>query len=210
MVDLQYDFMSGGALAVPRGDEVVAVANRMQPRFQWVLATQDWHPPGHASFASSHPGHRVGDVIEVDGRRQELWPDHCVQGTRGAELVQGLDCSRVRRVFRKGVDPAVDSYSAFFDNDHRRSTGLSEYLRANGIDEVYLLGLATDYCVLYSGRDARQLALRTHVIVDGCRAIDLHPGDGERALASLSTLGATLIRSDEVSFEAPSTQPASP
>lgn len=207
LVDLQYDFMQGGALAVPRGDEVVAVANRLQSRFDHVLATQDWHPPGHVSFASSHPGRAVGDVIMVDGRPQELWPDHCVQGTHGAELVRALDRTRVRRVFHKGVDPNVDSYSAFFDNDHRRSTGLAEYLRACGIDEVFLLGLATDYCVLYSGRDARQLGLRTNIVVDGCRAIDLQPGDGARALQSLVELGARLLRSDEVPSEAEEARP---
>lgn len=201
LVDLQYDFMPGGALAVPDGDRVVPVANRTQHRFDHVLATQDWHPPGHASFASSHPGHPVGDIITVDGRPQELWPDHCVQGTHGARLVRSLDTSRVQRVFRKGTDPGVDSYSAFFDNDHQRSTGLAEYLQANGIDEVFLLGLATDYCVLYSGRDARRLGLLTYVVVDGCRAINLQPGDGMRALEELRSLGARLIHSEDVPWE---------
>lgn len=201
LVDLQNDFLPGGALGVPRGDEVLPVANRVQTRFAHVFATQDWHPADHGSFASQYPGRQPGDVVELGGLPQVLWPDHCVQGTSGAELAPGLERGRIARVFRKGVDRMIDSYSTFFDNGHRRSTGLGEHLRALGIGEVFLLGLATDYCVLYSARDAHRLGFHTTVVVDGCRAIDLQPGDGERALAELRGLGVRLVQSEDVPFE---------
>jgi nicotinamidase/pyrazinamidase len=152
LIDIQDDFLPGGALAVPRGDEVIAVANRLSARadFDVVVATRDLHPAGHGSFASSHPGRRLGEVIDLDGLPQVMWPDHCVEGTPGSELAAALDRSRVARVFVKGTDPAIDSYSGFHDNGHRKATGLGDWLKARGVDEVWVLGLATDYCVRVS------------------------------------------------------------
>ena len=198
LVDLQNDFLPGGALAVPRGDQVVAVANALQAQFRHVLATKDWHPAGHRSFASSHPGCKPGQVVEVAGLDQILWPDHCVQDTPGAEFAPDLDTERIEHIVFKGVDPEVDSYSAFFDNARRRRTGLADQLRERGIDELYILGLATDYCVLFTVLDALDLGFRTHVVVDGCRAVDLRPGDGERAFDAMREAGAILTTSAEL------------
>jgi nicotinamidase/pyrazinamidase len=193
LVDLQNDFLLGGSLAVPDGNAVIDIANAVQPRFPLIVCTQDWHPADHLSFASQHPGRRPGDQIELAGLAQTLWADHCVQDTRGAEFVPGLDRQRVEAVFQKGTDRQVDSYSAFFDNAHRRDTGLGNFLKDRGVDEVWLLGLATDYCVRFSADDALSLGFRTHVIEDGCRAVDLQPGDGKRALAAMSGAGAKIV-----------------
>lgn len=193
VVDLQNDFMPGGALAVPGGDETVSVANRVMQRFELVIATQDFHPPNHASFVTENPGRQVGDVIELDGLRQEIWPVHCVRGTHGAELHRDLDTSRIARIFHKGEDPRVDSYSAFFDNAHRRDTGLGTYLAERKVSCITVLGLATDYCVRFTCLDALALGLRVRVIPEGCRAIDLTPGDGERSLSELVGRGVELI-----------------
>jgi nicotinamidase/pyrazinamidase len=197
LVDLQYDFMPGGALAVPRGDELVVVANGLMGRFDLVVATRDWHPADHGSFASQHPGREPGDVIELDGVEQVLWPDHCIQRTRGAELHEGLDARQVDHVVYKGSDRSVDSYSAFFDNARKRSTGLADELRKRGADTVHLMGLATDYCVKFSALDAVDLGLRTFVLRDGCRGIDLHPGDVQRAWDEMRAAGVTVIDSAE-------------
>ncbi len=147
LIDIQNDFLPGGALAVPSGDHVIPVINRLQPQFELVVATQDWHPPDHGSFAANHPGRQVGDVIDLDGLQQILWPVHCVQNTHGAELAADLNTARVAKVFRKGTDSRIDSYSGFFDNGHRKTTGLGEFLKQQAVDEVYIAGLATDYCV---------------------------------------------------------------
>jgi nicotinamidase/pyrazinamidase len=189
LVDLQNDFCPGGALAVPQGDEVVAVANRLQPSFDLVVATQDWHPAGHASFAANHPGKSPGDVIELDGLQQVLWPVHCVQGTAGAELHPDLDRHRITRVFQKGTDCSIDSYSGFFDNGHRKATGLGDYLKGRGVTHVYVCGLATDYCVKFTALDAVELGLQTHLILDGCRGVELAPGDLERAVNQMQSAG---------------------
>ena len=182
LVDLQYDFMSGSALGVGEGEQLVPLANRMQGFFDLVFATQDWHPPDHSSFARNYPGHEIGQVIDIDGISQVLWPVHCVQNTRGAALVYILVTSGIRRTFYKGTNPAIDSYSAFFDNGHRQSTGLGDYLKEMGVEAVYLMGMATDYCVKYSVLDALELGFQTMVIEDGCRAVELQAGDGERAI----------------------------
>ncbi len=198
LVDLQEDFMPGGALAVPGGDEVVSVANRLGDVFaasNLVVATQDWHPADHGSFASQHPGTRPGDVIELDGLRQELWPDHCVEGTPGAEFHPALDQDNIRRVFRKGSDPAIDSYSTFFDNARRKSTGLADFLRESNVNQVYIMGLATDYCVKFSVLDALSLGFKTCVIEDGCRGINLQAGDVESAFEAMRAGGAELVSS---------------
>lgn len=195
LVDLQYDFMPGGALAVPEGDAVVPLANQLAAQFDTVVASQDWHPPDHRSFASQHPGKKPGDVIDLEGLEQHLWPDHCVQNTHGAELHKDLDQSKIERVFQKGVDPSVDSYSTFFDNAHRRATGLGDYLKGKGVTRVFLMGLATDYCVKFSALDARELGFQVTVIGDGCRGIDVKAGDAEDAIRQMLAKGATLMHS---------------
>jgi len=195
LVDLQNDFCPGGALPVPEGDHVIPVANRLQPDFELVVATQDWHPPDHGSFAANHPGKRPGDVIALAGLEQILWPVHCVAGTPGAELHPDLDRTRIAHIARKGVDRDLDSYSTFFDNAHRRSTGLAEYLRQHAVDEVYIAGLATDYCVKFSALDAVAQGFRTHVIAAACRGIDLRPGDVVRALDEMRAAGVEIAES---------------
>ncbi len=197
LVDLQNDFMPGGALAVPEGDEVVSVANRLIPRFPLVVATADWHPADHASFASNQPGHKIGDVIELDGLCQILWPDHCVQGTKGAELHPDLDRGGIQHVVQKGTNPLIDSYSGFFDNGHKQATGLGEYLKDHGVDRVVILGLATDYCVKFTALDALQLGFETILIEDGCRAVNLKRDDGAKALEELRAKGAKILSSAE-------------
>ncbi len=198
LVDIQNDFLPGGSLAVPGGDAVISVANRVQPGFELVVATQDWHPRDHASFAANQPGHAVGEVIDLDGLQQILWPVHCVQDTPGAEFAAALDTSRIAAVFRKGADRTVDSYSGFFDNGRRHATGLGDHLRQKNVTDVYILGLATDYCVKFTALDARSLGFNTHLIQDGCRGVNLAPGDADRALADLTRAGVHLTTSSQV------------
>ncbi|MDX2282656.1 MAG: bifunctional nicotinamidase/pyrazinamidase [Bacteroidia bacterium] len=198
LVDIQNDFVPGGALAVQEGDQILPVVNALQARFGLVVATQDWHPADHGSFAANQPGHAPGELIELNGLPQVLWPVHCVQGSFGAEFVAGLDRTRVARVFPKGMDAGIDSYSGFFDNGHRKDTGLGAYLRAQGVTEVYVTGLATDYCVKYTALDARQLGFDTYVVADACRGVNLQPGDSERALAELQAAGVQVVESGAV------------
>lgn len=198
LTDLQNDFCPGGALAVPEGNAVIPIANRLQQRFDLVVATQDWHPADHGSFAANHPGRKPGEVIEVDGLQQVLWPVHCVQDTPGAELHDDLDASKLTHVFRKGTDPRIDSYSGFFDNGHQRATGLGDYLQQCGVTDVYLCGLATDYCVKYSALDAVTLGFNAWLIPDACRGIDREPGDVERAIDQMRREGVKIIESKEV------------
>ena len=198
LVDIQNDFLPGGALAVRRGDEVVPVANRVQARFDLVVATQDWHPPGHGSFASRYPGRTPGELSELSGLPQVLWPDHCVQGSVGAAFAPGLAMNRVETIFRKGTDPGIDSYSGFFDNGHRKSTGLGDSLKGRGAVDVYVLGLATDYCVKFTALDARQLGFRTFLVEDGSRGVELAPGDVARAIADMRAAGVQVVRSTDL------------
>jgi len=198
LVDIQNDFLPGGALAVPRGNEVVPVANRLQPRFDLVVATQDWHPAGHGSFASAHPGRKPGELAELAGLPQVLWPDHCVQGSPGAAFAPGLEMNRVETIFRKGTDPRIDSYSGFFDNGQRKSTGLGDYLKGRPASAVYILGLATDYCVKYTALDSRRLGFRTFVVEDGTRGVELQQGDVARAVEEMRSAGVEVLRSSEV------------
>ena len=197
LVDLQNDFLPTGALPVPEGDAVISVANRVARSggFDLVLATQDWHPRDHGSFAANHPGKKPGDVIDLDGLEQILWPVHCVQNTPGADFAPGFVRDRVERVFQKGTDPCIDSYSGFFDNAHRKSTGLGEFLLERGATHVFVLGLATDYCVKFTTLDARRLGLEATVIADGCRAVNVRPGDDERALDAMRTAGVRVTTS---------------
>ena len=198
LVDLQNDFLPGGALGVPHGDEVIPLADRLQQIFNLVVATKDWHPLDHGSFAANHPGKKPGDRIMLDGIEQILWPVHCVQDTHGAAFAPFFDTSRIAHVFHKGTERNIDSYSTFFDNAHRRHTGLAHYLEKHGIKDIYLMGLALDYCVKYSTLDARQLGLNTYVIVDGCRGIELKPGDIDRALEEMKDAGAILLKSSNL------------
>lgn len=193
LVDIQNDFMPFGALPVPGGDAVVAVANQLMPRFQLVVASQDWHPADHGSFASNHPGRAVGETVELGGLPQVLWPDHCVQETPGASFHSALDVAGIHHVVRKGTDPAIDSYSAFFDNGHRKDTGLAAYLRSRGVDRLVVMGLATDYCVKASVLDALASGFAVQVVSDGCRAVELAEGDAERAFREMSEAGAGII-----------------
>jgi len=198
LVDIQNDFLPGGALAVRDGDAVIEPANRAQRGYELVVATQDWHPADHGSFATQHPGRKPGELILLDGLDQVLWPPHCVQGTLGAELAASVDRSRIDHVFQKGMDPLVDSYSGFFDNGHRHDTGMGEWLRRRGVDQVDLCGLALDYCVKFSALDAARLGFRTAVIVDATRPVDVNPGDGERAVDELRRAGVRIIRAAEL------------
>ncbi|MCB0579967.1 MAG: bifunctional nicotinamidase/pyrazinamidase [Phaeodactylibacter sp.] len=198
VVDIQNDFCPGGALEVPNGDEVIPVANETMKKFPLVVATQDWHPANHGSFAANHPWRRPGDVIRLDGLEQILWPMHCVQGSFGAEFARELDTSRFQEVFVKGTDPQIDSYSGFYDNGHRKSTGLGEYLRERGVEEVFILGLTLDYCVRFSVLDALELGFKTHLIIDGTRGVNLSEGDSDMAVAEMSEKGAIIVTSGEV------------
>ena len=201
LVDLQNDFLPGGALAVPESDQVIPVANRVQALFDVVVASQDWHPADHGSFATSHPGREPGDRIELAGLPQILWPIHCVQDSPGARLAPGLETGRIDRISYKGSDPQIDSYSCFHDNGHRRSTGLADHLRDQGVDTVFILGLATDYCVKFSVLDAVDEGFAVHLVLDGCRGIDLELGDVDRALEEMREAGAVLISSHDLLAE---------
>ncbi|HEX2522314.1 MAG TPA: bifunctional nicotinamidase/pyrazinamidase [Terriglobia bacterium] len=197
VTDIQNDFLPGGALAVSQGDEVIPIANRLQPKFGLVVATQDWHPADHGSFASNHAGKRAGETIHLNGLPQILWPVHCVQGTRGAGFSEALSTSLIQRVFQKGLDAGIDSYSAFFDNARRRDTGLGGYLWREGVEQVYLLGLTTDYCVKFTALDAVSLGFDAYVILDGCRGVNLRPGDVDRAVAEMRQNGVSFVRSTD-------------
>ena len=193
VVDIQNDFLPGGALAVAHGDQVIPLANRLQAQFDLVVATQDWHPPDHGSFAANHPGKRPGDIIELNGQRQILWPVHCVQNTPGAAFGPGLNTSGFAQVFRKGTDPSIDSYSGFFDNGHRKATGLGDFLKGRKVTDVFLAGLTTDYCVRFTALDALSLGFRTYVIQEACRGVNLNPGDVARAIAEMKKAGVVVI-----------------
>ncbi|MGY3090297.1 nicotinamidase/pyrazinamidase [Hymenobacter sp. UYAg731] len=193
LIDIQNDFLPGGRLAVPEGDAIIPLVNALQPHFELVVATQDWHPAGHESFASSHVGRSQFEQIDLHGLPQVLWPDHCTQASEGAELAPALHTERIEAIFRKGMNPEIDSYSAFFDNDHRKSTGLADYLRGRGVTEVFVAGLAADYCVYYSALDALEAGFTTTVLIDATRAIS---GEGwEAAQADLQAKGAHLMAS---------------
>lgn len=191
VIDVQNDFCPGGALAVADGDAVVPVINRLIPQFDEVLLTQDWHPQGHRSFASTHPGHEPFQTVAMPYGDQTLWPDHCVQGTPGAALHASLDTTPARLVLRKGFRTGIDSYSAFFENDRRTPTGLSGYLRERGLQRLFLCGLATDYCVAYSALDARAQGFEAVVLLPACRAIDLG-GSLAAALRQMREAGVVL------------------
>jgi nicotinamidase/pyrazinamidase len=198
LVDIQNDFLPGGALAVPDGDAIIPVANRLQAAFPLVVATQDWHPAHHGSFAANHPDQKVFEQTELNGLPQTLWPAHCVQGTRGAELAPALRRERIARIFPKGADAGLDSYSGFFDNGHRQSTGLGEWLKAAGVTEVFVCGLATDYCVKFTALDAAQTGFKTHFIEDASRGVNLQPEDVKNAIAEMNRAGVAIVQSSDI------------
>jgi nicotinamidase/pyrazinamidase len=197
VIDVQNDFCPGGALAVPQGDAVVPLANALMARFDAVVLTQDWHPPGHESFASAHPGAHPYQTVQVAYGGQTLWPDHCVQGSDGAAFHAALNVDAARLIVRKGHRRAIDSYSAFFENDRRTPTGLTGWLREHGIQRVVLCGLATDFCVAYSALDARRQGFEVTVLMDACRAIDLG-GSLDAALAQMREAGVELTISSRL------------
>lgn len=192
IVDIQNDFLHGGALAVPDGDSIIPFVNTIQPDYDLVVATKDWHPKDHGSFASNHEGRKVGEVIDFNGLTQILWPDHCVQGSLGAEFGPGLETDRVTRVFVKGTDPDIDSYSALFDNGHRKATGLAPFLKDHGVDQVHIVGLALDYCVKFTALDAAQEGFQTTVLKKGCRGVELNAGDVQQAVDDLRAAGVSV------------------
>ncbi|WP_460372192.1 bifunctional nicotinamidase/pyrazinamidase [Pseudomonas sp. Tul1A2] len=197
VIDVQNDFTPGGQLAVPEGDLIVPLINRLARQFTQVVVAQDWHPTGHASFASSHPGHQPYDVIQLPYGEQTLWPDHCVQSTAGAEFHRELDLPHAQLIIRKGCNPDIDSYSAFVEADRQTTTGLAGYLKERGIDTVYMVGLALDFCVMYSALDARAAGFNAYVVLDACRAIDLN-GSLTAAIERMQSAGVGLIQSTEL------------
>jgi len=198
LVDLQNDFLPTGALPVPAGDEVIGVANALMPQFACVVATQDWHPEHHGSFAANHRGRSPGEIIDLDGLEQFLWPVHCVQNTGGAQFAPALNTAAIERIFPKGVDPAIDSYSGFFDNGHRNETGLRAYLKERGVTAVYVLGLATDYCVKFTALDALKCSFDTFLVEDGCRGVNIQPDDVANAIEEMRSAGVKVISSSEL------------
>lgn len=198
LIDLQIDFLSGGALEVKDGDQVIPVANQLMEHFDLVVATKDWHPANHGSFAANHPWRKPGQVIDLNGLEQVLWTIHCVQNTFGSEFSPKLNDAGIHHIVYKGTDPEIDSYSGFHDNGHRKSTGLAEFLKEKGVEEVYIMGLATDFCVKFSVLDAIQEGFRTNVVVDGCRGVNLAADDSANAFEEMKAKGARLIQSAEV------------
>ena len=197
LVDIQNDFLPGGALAVPDGDKVIEIANKLGKAFDLVIKTQDWHPANHKSFAKNHDL-EIGTIIDLNGLSQFLWPVHCVQGSKGAEFSDALDSFKNEVIFQKGGDIEVDSYSGFFDNGKRNATGLGDFLKEKNIEEVFVMGLATDYCVKFTTLDALDLGFKTHLIIDGCRGVNITPGDVDTAVNNMQNAGAILVQSSEM------------
>ncbi len=198
LVDIQNDFLPGGPLAVPEGNAVIPIANHLQTVFPLVVATQDWHPVNHGSFAVNHPGKKAFEQIELNGLPQTLWPVHCVQNTRGAQLAGTLQQDRIAKVFQKGTDVGVDSYSGLFDNGHRKSTGLGEWLREKGVTEVFICGLATDYCVKFTALDAVQFGFKAFLIQDASRGVGLREHDVKNAIEEMDRAGVMIVQSASI------------
>jgi nicotinamidase/pyrazinamidase len=198
VIDIQNDFLPGGALEVKDGDQIISVINKIMKKFDWVIATKDWHPADHKSFASQHEGKSPGEMIKLKDIDQVLWPDHCIQGTVGAEFSKEFDLSKVKNVFEKGTEREIDSYSGFFDNGHLKSTGLNDYLRGSLIDEVFIVGLATDYCVKFTVLDSIMEGFKTYVIADATKAVNLKPNDYETSLEEMKQSGAVLLNSQDL------------
>lgn len=192
LIDIQNDFFPGGALAVPGGDEIIPIVNGLIPQFELVVATQDWHPADHGSFAANHPGKNVFEMTDLNGLPQVLWPVHCVQNTEGAQFAPALNTRGITRVFPKGTDPQIDSYSGFFDNGKRGDTGLAAWLKEQGVTELTLCGLATDYCVKFTALDALDCGFKVNLHLAACRGVDLQAGDCDRAVAEMRERGAVI------------------
>ncbi|THH41452.1 bifunctional nicotinamidase/pyrazinamidase [Neolewinella litorea] len=198
LVDLQVDFLPTGMLPVPEGDRVIPLANRLMPHYGTVVATQDWHPANHGSFAANHMWRKPGQVIDLHGLQQVLWPIHCVQETWGSEFAADLRTENIDRIFRKGTDPMIDSYSGFFDNGHRKSTGLADWLKERGITELHVMGLALDYCVKYTVLDGLGEGFNVSLIEDGTRSVELQDGDGLKAIEEMRAAGARVVTADQL------------
>jgi nicotinamidase/pyrazinamidase len=196
IVDVQNDFIPGGALAVPDGDAIVPLINQLQNKFDLIVATQDWHPADHASFASNHEGKNPFEKIDLHGMEQVLWPDHCIQGSEGAEFHPDLDMRRIEAIFRKGMDPEIDSYSGFYDNGHRKSTGLAGYLREKGATELYFCGLAADFCVYFSVKDALKENFAAILLKDATRPLDEQ--EFKKIIEELREKGVEIKKSSEI------------
>jgi nicotinamidase/pyrazinamidase len=200
VVDVQNDFLPGGALPVTDGDQVIPVINRIMQKhkFDLILATQDWHPANHGSFAANHPNKVPGEIVDLNGITQVLWPIHCVHGTPGADFSSKLRSDLFNKIFRKGTDPGIDSYSGFFDNGRRRSTGLDDYLRDRNVDRLFVCGLATDYCVKFTALDGVRAGFQTTLIVDACRGVDIRAGDSAAAVNEMRAAGVSIAESAEI------------
>lgn len=194
VVDIQNDFLPGGALVVKEGNTIIPLINEMvHYSFDLIVATKDWHPTEHGSFVNNYKDKKTGDHINLGQLDQILWPAHCVQGTWGSEFAPGWDTTVIDKVIYKGTDPLIDSYSTFYDNGHRKSTGLEIYLREKGIKDVFIAGLTTDYCVKYSAIDALTLGFHPYVIIDACQGVNLDPNDSEKAIATMRQAGVVLL-----------------
>ncbi|MHB1220582.1 MAG: bifunctional nicotinamidase/pyrazinamidase [Gammaproteobacteria bacterium] len=198
LVDLQNDFCPGGKLPVEDGDKVIPLANQLQPKFELVVATQDWHPKDHMSFASNHDNAKIGETLMINNMPQIMWPAHCIRQTHGAAFHIDLDLNPETKIFYKGTDSQIDSYSAFFDNAHLRATGLAEYLRNEHVTDVYIMGLATDYCVKYSALDAVHTGFNVFVIEDACRGVELNSGDCAAAFEEMRQAGIKIVKSTDI------------
>lgn len=194
LVDIQNDFLPGGALAVKDGDQIIPYVNAIMDDFDIVVATQDWHPKDHGSFSSNHKGKKIGEVIKLEGLDQIMWPDHCIQHSKGAEFSRDLDLHRVQMIFHKGTDPKIDSYSGLFDNGYLKSTGLGEYLKGEGVTDMTCVGLAADYCLKFTALDAvSKFGFNTHVPVKGTKAVNLQPNDFERSIEVMRDAGIKIM-----------------
>ena len=198
LVDIQNDFLPGGSLAVNVGDKIIPTVNKLQEKFDFIVASKDWHPKEHKSFAKMHKNKKIGDFIDLHGIRQVLWPDHCVQFDSGCDFPSSLKTDKVREIFYKGIDHRVDSYSAFLDNDRNRETGLREYLQKHDIDEIFIVGIATDYCVKFTALDAKKAGFKVNVIVDACCGVNINPEDSELALKEMQRHGINTVKSSEL------------
>ncbi|MFD2201356.1 bifunctional nicotinamidase/pyrazinamidase [Shivajiella indica] len=198
IVDMQNDFTPGGALAVEDGDQIIPIINRIQDEFDFIVATQDWHPADHGSFAANHSGKKIGDFIDLNGVQQILWPIHCVQESFGADFHPDIEMGKWKAVFQKGTNPKVDSYSGFFDNNRQGDTGLSTYLKSNKISEIFVCGLAADYCVKFTVLDGIMEGFKTNLIKDATKAVNLKPGDFEASLKEMKEAGASIVSSNEI------------
>ena len=198
IIDIQNDFLPGGALAVPEGDQIIPLVNELMPEYDLVVATQDWHPEEHGSFATNHANVQAFDQIELNGLPQTLWPAHCVNGTDGARFAETLNIDFIDTIIQKGTDPGIDSYSGFYDNGHRKGTGLTQYLRKNEVTEVHLVGLTTDYCVKFTALDALKEGFKAVLIQDACRGVNIQKGDAQKAIAEMQIAGCEVTNTSDL------------